>query len=104
MNKTNGWDFEREDRKRLAWKTMREDAPYLLIGSPPCTHIGVLQELNKAVHGDKPGWTDKFDMETKKAILHVEVCCALSKFQIVQGTDFLHEHPWTARSWKLPCG
>ena len=35
MDLTNGWDFEREGHKRLAWKRVREEAPYLLIGSPP---------------------------------------------------------------------
>ena len=28
MDLTIGWDFEREDHKRLAWKTVREEAPY----------------------------------------------------------------------------
>ena len=61
MDLTNGWDFEREDHKRLAWKRVRGEAPYLPIGSPPCTCFSVLQELNKAVHGSKLGWTEKFD-------------------------------------------
>ena len=103
MDLTNGWDFEREDHKRLAWKRVREEAPYLLIGSPPCTHFSVIQELNKAVHGNKPGWTEKFDRETKKAITYVEFCCASYKFQIQQCRHLLHEHPWIAGSWKCPC-
>ena len=65
MGLTNGWDFDPEDHKRLVWKRVREEAPYLLIGSPPCTYIIVLQELNKAVHGNKPGWQEKFDGETE---------------------------------------
>ena len=103
MDLTNGWDFNLEDHKRQAWSKVREEAPYLLIGFPPCTHFSVLQEFNKAVHGNKPGWQEKSDHETSKAIKHVEFCCALSKYQIQQGRHFLHEHPWTARSWKLPC-
>ena len=27
MDLTNGWDFDREDHKRLAWKRVREEAP-----------------------------------------------------------------------------
>ena len=103
MDLTNGWDFNREDHKRQAWSKIRDEAPYLLIGSPPCTYFSVLQELNKAVHGDKPGWQARFDAEKDKAIKHVEFCCALYKHQIKQGRHFLHEHPWTARSWRLPC-
>jgi hypothetical protein len=46
---------------------------------------------------------EKFDKETEKAIKHVEFCTALYKYQVQQGRHFLHEHPWTARSWKLEC-
>ena len=49
MDLTNGWEFEREGHKRLAWKRVREEAPYQLIGSPPCTYFSVLQELNKVL-------------------------------------------------------
>ena len=102
MDLTNGWDFNREDHKRQAWAKVREEAPVLLIGSPPCTYFSVLQELNKAVHGDKPGWREKFDHETAKAIKHVESCCALYRYQVQQGRHPLHGHPWTARSWRFP--
>ena len=98
MDLTNCWDFNREDHERQAWSRVRDEAPYLLIGSPPCTYFSVLQELNKVVHGDKPGWQAKFDIEEDKAIKHVEFCCALYKYQVKQGRHFLHEHPWTARS------
>ena len=84
MDLTNGWDFNREDHKRLAWSKVRDEAPYQLIGSPPCTYFSVLQELNKAVHGDKPRWQATFDIEKDKAIKHVEFCCALYKYQVKQ--------------------
>ena len=29
MDLTSVWDFEREDHKGLAWKRVREEAPYL---------------------------------------------------------------------------
>ena len=103
MDPTNGWDFEQDDHKRLAWKRVKEEVPYLLIGSPPCTYFSVLQGLNKAVHGSKPGWLEKFNRETEKAMKHVEFCSALYKYQVQQGRHLLHEHPWTARSWKLKC-
>jgi hypothetical protein len=77
MDLTNGWDLFLDDHKRLAWKRVREEAPYLLIGSPPCMYISILQELNKSVQGSKPGWMEKFDKETEKAIKHVNFCSAL---------------------------
>ena len=100
---TNGWDFCREDHKRLAWSKIREESPYLLIGSPPCTYFSMLQELNIAVHGHKPEWMAKFEEEKRKAITHIEFCCSLYRYQIEQGRHFLHEHPWSARSWGLEC-
>ena len=53
--------------------------------------------------GSKPGWLEKFGRETEKAIKHVEFRSVLYKYQLQQGRRFRHEHPWTARSWKLKC-
>ena len=53
MDLTIGWDFNRDDHKRQAWSKIKEEAPLLLIGCPPCTYSSAFQELNKAVHGDK---------------------------------------------------
>ena len=57
---TNGWDFNVEEHRRKAWVKIKEESPYLLIGSPPCTYFSMLQELNVAVHGHKPEWIEKF--------------------------------------------
>ena len=97
MDLSNGLDFKREDHKRQAWSKVRYEASYFLIGFPSCTYFSILQELNKAVHGDKPGRQEKFDREKEKAIRHVEFCCALYKYQVKQRRHFLHEHPWTVR-------
>ena len=74
----------------------------LSIGSPPCTYFSMLHELNVAVHGHKPEWMPKFDEEKRTAKIHVEFCCILYQEQLRQGRRFLHEHPWSARSWRLP--
>ena len=40
-----------------AWAKVKEEAPVLLIGSPPCTYFSVLQELNKRCTEISPaGW------------------------------------------------
>ena len=93
MDLTNDWDFDREDHKRLAWKRVREEDSSLLIVSPPCTYFSVLQELNKAVRGNKQGWRETFDRETEKAIKHVEFRCAFYKFQIPNSFMNIHERP-----------
>ena len=47
---TNGWDLNLEDHRKKAWTKTKEESPYVLIGSPPCTYFSMLQELNVAVH------------------------------------------------------
>ena len=44
---TDGWEFNRDDHKRQAWAKVREEAPVLLIGSPPCTALLPLQEIGR---------------------------------------------------------
>ena len=72
MDLTTGYDFTIEAHKRLAWKKVREEAPFLLIGSPPCTYFSMLQELNIAVNQHKPGWLENFEVQKNKAKRHVE--------------------------------
>ena len=33
----------------------------------------------------------------------MKFCCSLYRHQIANNRYFLHEHPWLARSWSLPC-
>ena len=63
----------------------------------------MLQELNVVVHGHKPEWIENSEVEKRKAIIHVQFCCELYEYQFLKGRHFLHEHPWSARSWALPC-
>ena len=100
---TNGWDFNIAEHRRKAWFKVKDESPYLLIGSPPCTYFSMLQELNVAVHAHKPEWRANVEEERRKAKIHVEFCCTLYMEQLKQGRRFFHEHPWSARSWVLPC-
>ena len=50
---TNVWEFNIAEHTRKAWSNVKDESPYLLIGSPPCTYFRMLQELNVAVHGHK---------------------------------------------------
>ena len=66
-------------------------------------YFSMLQELNVAVHGHNPECMANFEEEKRKAKIHVEFCCTLFMEQLRQGRHFLHGHPWSARSWVLPC-
>ena len=103
MDLQNGWDFDQSSHRRLATERIMKEKPVLLIGSPPCTYFSMLQELSKAVQKDNAEWNQRFQANLEKAKRHVKFCCSLYKLQSSSGRYFLHEHPWTARSWKLQC-
>ena len=46
-----GWDFTIASHRVAALKLIREQAPRLIVGSPPCTMLRLLQELTIAQHG-----------------------------------------------------
>ena len=39
----------------------------------------------------------------RNAVQHLEFCAEIYKLQIREGRYFIHEHPLSATSWKLPC-
>ena len=63
--------------------------------------MSVLQELSKRFQKDNPEWLNKFELNRQGAIRHIEFCIKLYRKQMDAGRYFLHEHPWTARSWDL---
>ena len=44
----------------------------------------------------------EFNRRKLEAIEHINFCCMMYEYEVRRGKHFLHEHPWTARSWKLP--
>ena len=103
LDLTNGFDFDKKEDRDRCWKIVIHDKPQVLVGSPPCTMFSMLQELNIAVHGKDEAWMKKFEEQKAKATRHIEFCCELYRYQLSQRRHFLHEHPWSARSWKLSC-
>ena len=101
MDLMTGYDFDLLDDRNRAMRKLLVEKPNLLIGSPPCTYMSVLQELNKWLNRNSQEWLDKFELNRQKAVRHIEFCCRLYKLQMAAGRYFLHEHPWTARSWEL---
>ena len=102
LDLSNGWDFTKPEHRRAAWKKVKAEDPYLIIGSPPFTPFSLLQELNTNDNKNKSGWMDEFNRRKLEAIEHINFCCMMYEYQVRRGKHFLHEHPWTARSWKLP--
>ena len=88
--------MEFEDRE-LADRYIREYKPTFLIGSPMCIMFSQLQVLSK---GKNP---EEFEARLKKAERHIEFVTRLYRMQLEGGRYFIHEHPLTASSWKMPC-
>ena len=101
LDLTNGWDFNKREHRRQAWKKIMQEEPELLIGSPPCTMFSILQQLNLAIHAEDVEWMRRFRKEWQVAVQHIEFCIRVYRHQLSQGRHFLHEHPWSAKSWRL---
>ena len=62
----------------------------------------LLQELNLAKYRDDAAWQLKYHKRLAEAVQHIQFCCQLYKMRMEAGRYFIHEQPWTARSWDLP--
>ena len=71
------WDCTKKDHRRAAWKTIKAEDPYLIIGSPPCTLFSLLQQIHFSNNKNKEGWMDEFNRRNVDAIEHIEVCCMM---------------------------
>ncbi len=91
------WDFSLEHKRRRARALLREQKPYMLVGSPMCTHFTTWQRLNEVKSKDVAS--------TKRArtaaIVHMDFVAELYGEQMQDGRYFLHEHPLSASSWEL---
>ena len=94
---TDCWDFSKGSHRTSAWKLIKEQDPYCIIGSPPCTMFSMLQELTKSVKKNDPAWC-RHEEFVAQATRHIDVCCGLYMYQLKRGKHFIHEPPWSARS------
>ena len=92
------WDFDKADRRKAALEKVLKDEPYLITGSPMCTHFSVMMNANWHK------WTkEEIHHRMKRAISHLAFCCLIYKIQHQAGRYFLHEHPLNATSWRQQC-
>ena len=96
--KKNGehWDMSREEDRDELQELQEGEGPYLLIGGLPCEAFSALQRLNQM----------RVDPEMRRPRLeqgrqHLNTAVSAYRRQIQQGSRyFLHEHPFSADSWK----
>ena len=92
------WDFSRRSKRIKARRLLREQKPYMLIGSPMCRAFSTWMALNRAKSNDKAA----VDAAYEAAKVHIEFVVSLYRDQIEGNRYFLHEHPAGASSWRLP--
>ena len=86
------WDFTKRSCRKRAWQKLREECPYMLVGSPPCTAFSIIQNLNART----PEGKAKVEAAKAKATIHLQFCAVMYQGQLRNGRYFLHEHPDTA--------
>ena len=91
------WDFSRRVKRERARNLIREQRPYMLIGSPACTAYSTCQALNEAKSTD----LDAVYAARRQAKVHMDFMISLYREQVAAGRYFLHEHPRHATSWRL---
>ena len=67
------WDFGTESKRDKARALLREQKPYLLIGSPMCTAFGQWQRLNAAKSTD----TAALEHARAQAVAHMKFVVSL---------------------------
>ena len=92
------WDFSLASKREKARAKVREQKPYVLIGSPMCTHFSTWQRLNEAKSRD----VQAMRRAKAEATVHIDFVASLYEEQIAAGRYFLHEHPLYASSWTVP--
>ena len=93
------WDFNSLAKREKAMKMVRDQRPYMLIGSPMCTAFCAWQALNAARSTDRSRMKLAYD----RAVRHIEFTVELYREQHQGGRLFLHEQPQSATSWNLRC-
>ena len=90
------WDFNNPDKVRKAKKLIQDTKPLLLLGSPMCSAFSTMNNINFSRMS--PQDVEEVVQYGKR---HLEVCLDLYRTHMRNKLYFLHEHPATARSWKL---
>ena len=93
----NPWDFDKPEQRNKCIKEILTQRPAFLIGSPMCTAFSILQGLNRS-RMDPIKWEAMWN----KGVRHMLFAIKLYRIQHDAGRFFLHEHPASASSWRLP--
>ena len=85
MDLLTGWKFELKADRDKAITQIYEEKPMLVVGSPPCTYVSVLQNLNKFNMRHDERCLARINDNLIKAIGHIEFCIKLYTRQMDAG-------------------
>ena len=91
------WDLTREADIQELWGEVESQDPYLLTGSPPCEAFSALLAIS--AHKRDPAVVQQ---KLEIGQHHIRTAASFYKDRLDRGRYFLHEAPWTAKSWEEP--
>lgn len=98
-----GFDSSKQADRTRAWKITVDEDPFVVIGSPVCAMFSAWQSVAAARVAGNEAWQRQHSEKLEAARMPVEFGCKICMVQPNGGKHFIHEHPWSASSWKLPC-
>jgi len=90
------WDLSDKKVQSRVERMIKEGKPLFVIGSPPCTAMSTMQNLNKDRRDPKVVMAERREAEE-----HVRFCIRIYKVQMEGHRCFVHEHPSGASSWRM---
>ena len=93
--------FDTADDREAAERRVREEKPFILVGSPPCTMYSTLMQLNVARYTQAERWMRDHEVEVGKAERYEDFCCRLYRLQMEGGRYVLQNIPGSRRHGSL---
>jgi len=89
------WNFFAAGHRRRCWQRLKQEDPWVVIGSPPCTSFC---RFNFALNYPR---MNPQDVKRRKAegMILVRFALDIYLWQLRRGRYFMHEHPESAVSW-----
>ena len=78
--KGESWDFDVMAMRDKAEAVLRQKKQKLLIGSPMCTHMSIIMNLNRERMGE-----EQYKAKVSYAVRHLEFMCHLYRVQLSMG-------------------
>ena len=99
VNDSNGapWDFDIREQRNQCIRDVLQQRPNFVVGNPMCTAFSILQGLNQAKMEDT-----KWQAMMGKGVRHMLFAIKIHRILAKSWRVFLHEHPQSASSWRLP--